>query len=337
MDRIMAIVKADAYSHGLERVEAAIGDSVHSFGVACIGEAEQLRKAGFQAPIYLLGPVLPQEVDHVVQAGFRPPISTIEEAIRFQDAAQRHAIELPVQWTLDTGMGRVGTLPSEVSNFIALWPHWKNLRLESIATHYPSADEDAVFTQAQAGRFREMVAELARQGIHPEFVHLANSAGHLGYDCGPNEVVRAGLMLYGISPLPEFQSGLRPVLQWKTNVSLVRELPAQWGVSYGRTFITQSPTKVATIAVGYADGYSRHLSNRGATVLIQGEECPILGRVTMDQILADVTHLNHSPSAGDEVVLLGTQGKKSISANDLAKKAGTIPWEIFTSIRARQG
>lgn len=330
---IMAVVKADGYGHGALRMAGALAEKIHSFGVACVGEAEALRADGIHAPIYLLSPSLPDEQERVVAGGFRPIISTLEEGDAFEAIAERLNQILPIQWSLDTGMGRLGTLPSEVPKMIPCFSNWRHLSLESITSHFPSADEDSLFTTEQAQLFKDTLAFLLKAGLKPKFTHICNSAGLLGYSAGITEVARAGLLLYGTSPLPQFQSKLHPVLTWKTSVTLVRNLPADWGVSYGRTFVTDRPTLVATLAAGYADGYLRHLSNQGAEVLINGRRCPILGRVTMDQIMADVSHLPIPPSPGDEVVLLGKSGDEEITANELASKAGTIPWEIYTSIR----
>lgn len=331
----MAIVKADAYGHGMARMARAIANEVHSFGVACVGEAGQLREAGILTPIFLLSPALPQEMADVVQGRFRPPISTLAEGAAFNALAHDAGVILPVQWNLDTGMGRIGTLPSDWKKFAPNWTKWPQLRLESICTHYPSADEDPAFTRAQGQAFRAIISEMDSMGIHPDFVHLANSAGALGFTVKPNELLRTGLLLYGASPLPEFQPKLRPVLTWKTSVALVRQLPEGWGVSYGSTHLTQRPTQVATLAVGYADGFLRHLTHSGAAVLIHGQRCPLLGRVTMDQIMVDVSHLSPLPQPGSEVVLLGSQGTEAITVSELASQAGTIPWEIFTSIRSK--
>ncbi|MDP9292413.1 MAG: alanine racemase, partial [Verrucomicrobiota bacterium] len=161
-----------------------------------------------------------------------------------------------------------------------------------------------------------------------------NSAGILRFSAHSRAIVRAGLILYGVSPLPEFQKLLEPVMTLKTRVTLVRDLGAGRGISYGRTFITPSPMRVATLAVGYADGYPRHLSNTGAEVLVRGNRCALLGRVTMDQIMIDVTALP-GVEIGDEAVLIGRQGSNEIPAAELAQKAGTIPWEIFTGISSR--
>ena len=312
----------------------ALAGKVHSFGVACVGEAEALRAAGVGETIYLLSPTLPGEGRRVVEGGFRPAISTMEEAQAFDEIARTSGSRLPVQWVLDTGMGRMGTLPADLKNMAANWRKWTHLELESIASHFPSADEDPDFTSAQANDFRQTVALLRKQGLAPKFVHVANSAGLQGWPLPQGEIVRVGLALYGIAPVAKFQSELQPSLTWKTQISLVREVPADWGISYGRTHVTKRPTLVATLAAGYADGYLRHLSGKGADVLIHGQRCPILGRITMDQMMVDVTHLSPTaPTPGTEVVLLGQQGNESITAVELAHKAGTIPWEIFTSIR----
>jgi alanine racemase len=331
----MAVVKADAYGHGVARMAAACAGRVHSFGVACLDEAEQLRATGVLEPIYLLGPVLPQERGRVLSGAFRPVISTLEEGTAFEKMAGESGTQLSVLWSLDTGMGRIGTLPEEVPELSAAWEHWSHLHLDSIGSHFPSADEDHAFTERQSQEFHTTVQDLQRKGLRPEYIQLNNSAGIMGYDTPPRELVRAGLMLYGVAPFPEMQPELVPVLTWKTSITLVRKLPAHWGVNYGRTFITEEPTWAATLAVGYADGYQRALSNQGAEVLIQGQRCPLLGRVTMDQIVVNVSHLEPLPVPGDEVVLLGAQGAEEITAAELATKAGTIPWEIFTAIKAR--
>lgn len=329
----MAVIKADAYGHGAVRMAMALTGQVHSFGVACVGEAEALRASGILEKIYLLSPTLPCERQRVVAGGFRAALSTADEATAFDALAQAVGLVLPVQWVLDTGMGRVGTLPEDLESMACGWSRWSHLEMESIASHFPSADEDAVFTMEQAGKFRDTVAALELRGLRPKFIHLANSAGLQGWPVPAGEVVRVGLALYGVAPQAQHQPTLQPALTWKTQVSLVRELPANWGVSYGRTFVTQRPTLVATLALGYADGYLRHLSHQRTEVLIQGQRCPVLGRITMDQTVVDISHLPSTPVAGTEAVVLGRQGEEEITAAELARKAGTIPWEIFTSIR----
>jgi alanine racemase len=207
---------------------------------------------------------------------------------------------------------------------------------EGLCSHFPSADEDETFTQAQVERFHDLVQVGWDAGFLPGWVHLGNSAGLLGYPPADFcNLSRPGLALYGVSPLPDKQDQLRPALTWKTRVLMVRELPAGHGISYGRTKILEKPTQVATLACGYGDGYPRQVSGKGAAVLIHGQRCPLLGRVTMDQIMVDVTGLAEPVKLGEEAVLLGTQGNETISAMDLAKQADTIAWHIFTGITAR--
>jgi alanine racemase len=209
-----------------------------------------------------------------------------------------------------------------------------NLRIHSVSTHMPVSNEDAGFTRDQLLRFRNVV-ERFRKEVPGEYkAHVLQSAGTLAFNETPHEIVRAGIMLYGISPLPEFQKLLRPALIWKTRIALIRDMPAGHGISYGRTFITPGKMRVATLSAGYADGYPRHLSNRDAAMLVRGQRCPLLGRVTMDLMMIDVSHIAEA-AVGDEVVLMGRQGNEEISVTELAERAETITWEIVTRIGSR--
>ncbi len=237
-----------------------------------------------------------------------------------------------VEIKVDTGMGRMGVLAADLPALRARVEGLPALRLAGVVTHLPSPDEDAAFTTEQLERFAQLATNLP-PGVH---IQAQNSAGLIGYPRDGCNLVRPGLMLYGSSPLPDFQSRLRPALTLKTRVTLVRDLPAGWGVSYGRTFVTPRPMRVGTLAAGYADGYQRHLSNAGTDVLVRGRRCPLLGRVTMDQIMIDLSALPEV-GPGEEVVLLGRQGREEILAAELAQRAGTIPWEIFTGLTTRVG
>jgi len=330
--KVMAVVKANAYGHGLGPVARALDGHVEMFGVANVAEGEELRTHVPGAPVFILGPALPEERQRIVAGRFVPSISTIKEARAY--AALAGAEPLAVHLLIDTGMGRVGILESEsvaaAPEILAL----RGLAVTGLTSHLPVADEDDAFTREQLSRFHQIVGQLRTLGLAQPVVHIENSAGIIAYPMQAGDLVRAGLMIYGSSPLPEFQPKLRPVMTWKARITLVRNMPAGHGISYGRTFITKVPTRVATLAVGYADGYQRHLSNRGAEVLIRGHRCSVLGRVTMDQILADVTALPQVEE-GDEAVLMGRQGEEEILAAELAQKAGTIPWEIFTGVGRR--
>jgi alanine racemase len=231
-------------------------------------------------------------------------------------------------------MGRVGILERDAvaaaREILAL----RGLAVTGLASHLPVADEDDAFTRGQLERFHGIVGQLRSLGVAQPVVHVENSAGIIAYPAQAGDMVRAGLMIYGSAPIPEFQPKLRAVMTWKTRITLIRHMPAGHGISYGRTFITPGPMRIATLAVGYADGYQRHLTHRGAEVLIHSQRCPVLGRVTMDQILVDVTALP-KVETGDEAVLMGRQGDEEIFAAELAQKSGTIAWEIFTGVGRR--
>ncbi|MBU6302087.1 MAG: alanine racemase [Verrucomicrobia bacterium] len=326
---IMAVVKADAYGHGLANVAGALSGLVSSFGVANPGEA---RVVAGQAPgdIFLLGPVLPQERDSLASPRLVVAISTLAEAEAL------NALGFPVRAHLcvDTGMGRMGCLPEEARALGLAVSAMPNLRLEGVCTHFPSADEDAGFTRHQIAGLRGVL-----EGLPPAAgaVHLSNSAGILEYmeDQPFASLVRPGLMLYGLCPTGAHQGELEPVLSLRSRLTLVRLLPAGHGVSYGGTHVTNRPTLVATVGIGYADGYPRQVSNRGAQVLLQGRRCPVLGRVTMDQIMVDVSDLPVRPEPGDVVTLIGREGGERILASEVADWAGTISWEILTGLTSR--
>jgi alanine racemase len=198
----------------------------------------------------------------------------------------------------------------------------------------PVSNEDADFTRDELARFRNVLAQFRAEVPGDYKAHVLQSTGTLAFNDWPQEIVRAGIMLYGISPLPEFQRLLRPVMTWKTRIALIRNMPAGHGISYGRTFITPRPMRVATLSAGYADGYPRQISNRGVAMLVRGKRCPLLGRVTMDLMVIDVSDLPEA-EVGDEVVLMGRQDIEEISATDLAELAGTITWDIVTRIGSR--
>jgi len=209
-----------------------------------------------------------------------------------------------------------------------------DLTIGGVNTHLPVADEDEQYTREELGRFQGVLAGLREIGVDVPYLHALSSAGLFRFPHHAGTMVRAGLMLYGISPVAEYQAQLRPALTLKTRITLIRDMPAGHGISYGRTYVTPRPMHVATLAIGYADGYQRHLSNQGTDVLIHGQRCPLLGRVTMDQIMVDVSHVTEA-AIGDEAVLIGVSGGEDILATELATKAGTIAWEIFTSIGTR--
>jgi alanine racemase len=327
---LMVVVKAGAYGHGLEEVARALaGENIAFIGVANVGEARRVRKAGVETPIYLLGPTWAGEREEIVSRDWTACLSSMDEARHFNDLAAAAGKRLKVHLAVDTGMGRGGFVLEALPEAMAALDGLANLEIEGIGSHLPSADEDPEFTHGQIATFHGI---LEKTGGTARFKwrHLLNSAGLLGYERGACNLARPGLMLYGVSPLPGFQEKLATVMTLKSRVTLLRMLPAGHGVSYGRQFVTTRPTRVATVGIGYGDGYPRHVSGKGADVFIQGRRCPILGRVTMDQIMVDVTEVS-DVCEGDEVEMFGP----NIPVAEIADKAGTIAWEIFTGITPR--
>ena len=332
--KIMAVVKANAYGHGAAGVVDALAGKVALFGVANLAEAEEIFPHAGGRPICLLSGTLPAEHAAIVRRGFIPVVSSFEEAAQFAThAPQASGGRVNVHLSVDTGMGRLGVWQEDaiaVARKIMALP---GIAITGIGSHLPVADEDPDFTREQLARFHGLVARLRDIGLGDALAHVENSAGLLAFPNVAGTLARPGLALYGESPLPEFQAQLTPALTWKTRVLVVRDFGKGRGVSYGREFITPAPMRIATLAVGYADGYPRQLSAKNAAVLIGGKRCVILGRVTMDQIMADVTGVDASP--GDEAVLIGTQGGETIPVRELATLAGTIVWDIFTGIGQR--
>ncbi|MEY2561650.1 MAG: alanine racemase [Verrucomicrobiota bacterium] len=326
---VLAVVKANAYGHGLVGVSEAVASAVQLFGVANLEEALALRTADLPHPIIILGPALPAERSTIVEREFIPTISTIDEAEAFDRIGP-----VSINFKVDTGMGRMGVPENESLAAFEKISASRNLRVHSVSTHMPVSNEDSGYTRDQLARFRRVLEQFRAKVPGDYKAHVLQSAGTLAFNDTPHEIVRAGVMLYGISPLPEFQNLLRPVMTWKTRIALIRDMPAGHSISYGRTFITPREMRVATLSAGYADGYPRHLSNRDATVLVRGKLCPLLGRVTMDLMMIDVSDVKDA-SVGDEVVLMGRQGGEEISATELAERADTITWEIITRIGSR--
>ncbi len=349
---ILAVVKANAYGHGLIGVAETLADKVQLFGVANLEEAIALRES-FSHPIVILGPALPTERLAIAAHGFIPTISNLEEAEDFSRLGSNPRFSpvpgqgeeatapgegrcVSINFKVDTGMGRMGALEEEACDVLKKVSSLANIGVHSVSTHLPVSGEDADYTRDQLLRFGEMMTRF-RAAIPTDYkVHVLQSAGLLGFaeHASSFDMVRAGIVLYGISPLPEFQKLLKPVMTWKTRISLVRNMPKGSSISYGRTFITPRKMRVATLSAGYADGYPWHLSNREAAVLVQGQRCAILGRVTMDLMMIDVSKIDNA-RVGDEVVLMGRDGSEEISCAELARTAGTIPWEITTRIGAR--
>lgn len=326
---VMAVVKANAYGHGLEEVAKVLADGIDVFAVASLGEAIQLRGIVKKIPILLLSAALPSEYREIGRRGFIPTLSSVKEATLFAKHAPKGA---PVHFKVDTGMGRLGALPEQaVPTLKAILK--SGLTVHSLSTHLSSADSDRKTTKRQLNIFAHLLEDL--QKLAPDAaIHALNSAGAMLHASEEGDLIRVGLALYGVSPIPSFQSLLRPVLSWKARITFLNDVPKGHRISYGGTFTAPRPMRIALLPAGYADGYPRQLSGKGAGVLIRGQRCPVLGRVTMDQIMADVTKVR-SVKVGDEAVLVGKQGREELTATEIAAKAGTIPWHLFCGITGR--
>jgi alanine racemase len=328
---LLAVVKANGYGHGMAGVAQALAEDAQLFGVANLEEATELR-AALPHPIIILGPALPQERAIIADRGFIPSISTFEEAQDFDRVAA--GAQVAINLKVDTGMGRMGVPEGEALEVFKKVSGLPRIRIHSVSTHLPVSNEDAEYTRDELLRFDNIVKQFRAAAPGNFKAHVLQSAGLLAFADALFDVVRAGIILYGISPLPEFQKLFKPAMTWKTRIALVRNMPKGTSISYGRTFITPRKMRIATLSAGYADGYPRHLSNRDAAVLVRGHRCALLGRVTMDLMMIDVSNID-GVQAGDEVVLMGRDGNEEVSCAELAQRAGTITWEITTRIGRR--
>jgi alanine racemase len=329
---IIAVVKADGYGHGGPEIAKTLAPDVEQFGVATLGEARAVRAAVPQKDILILSPSLPAERAMVVQEGFIPVVSSTAEAKAYGHLSQGKPARIHL--CIDTGMGRIGVWQEEALTTAKEIASIEGVEVESVSTHLPVADTDPDFTKAELQAWDELVVQL-RPILPKAKFHALNSAASLERAQHAADRVRPGLALYGISPLPDFHQRLRPVMTLKTAITLVRDVGPGRGISYGRDFITTKPMRIATLAMGYADGYPRQTSNQGALVLIRGKRCPILGRITMDQFMVDVTDLPRDVAPGEEVVLFGKQGDEEITVGEVAAWAGTITWDVLTRLGKR--
>lgn len=337
---MIAVIKTDGYGHGAVRLAKELEQFsfVWGYAVATIEEAVELREAGLKKRILILGYVFPEAYETVIQNQITPTVFDTESAELLNREAQKQGKKIPVHIKVDTGMARIG-LPAakegiETVKKIAALGY---LTIEGIFTHLAKADEwDHAPAQQQIDRFKAFCGELERDGIVVPLKHCANSAGILEFESAKMDLMRAGIIIYGLVPSDEVPAdtvALKPVLSWKSAVTYVKTLPAGVPVSYGGTYITSGETKVATIPVGYGDGYPRLLSNHGA-VLIRGKRAPIIGRVCMDQFMVDVTKIE-GVRRGDTVILIGSDQEEEIRIEELAKLCGTIHYEIACNINKR--
>jgi len=338
---VMPVIKADAYGHGMLRVaECLSAAGCKYWGVSNATEGMALRAAEFKQKILLFESTLVSEAKDIVEYKLTPTVCSLEMAHALDHSAHQAGIQIPVHIKIDTGMGRLGVNEEQALGFVqAFQQECPNLVLEGIYTHFPVADTDRDFTLGQMRRFRDMVYLLENQFITFSFVHAGNSMGLGDYKSDLFNLARPGIMLYGIHPLEDLKKkiSLKPVMSVKTRIIFVQTIAKGRGISYGHTFKAKEDITVAVLPIGYSNGYLRSLSNK-AFVLVAGVRCPVVGRVTMDQIIVDITAATLSgriPKVGDEAVIMGTQKGESISVDELAQWADTISYEILCSLGNR--
>ncbi len=322
--KIMGIVKADAYGHGaVEVADTILSQGVEYLGVACITEAMQLRQAGISAPILVLSEPVSNVVDDILNLDVTQTVYSLPFARMLSNAALSRNKKVNVHIKVDTGMSRIGVHPDDAVQLIASITHMEGINVEGLFTHFARADEpESGFTEVQFERFMQVVQALKNEKIPvPPLLHTANSAAIRSFPRTHLNMVRAGIMLYD------------DVLMFKAHVAHLKKVPAGTPISYGSTFVTEKVSEIATISVGYADGYDRALSNKG-TVLIKGKRYPIVGRICMDMCMSDITGAE-DVQVGDEVVLIGAQGAEQIKIDELSAQLGTITYEVMCGIGKR--
>jgi len=331
-------IKADAYGHGaiiITRQLKSLG--YKTFGVADVEEGMALVQAGIPATYIVLSEALPEHCQALVAHSFEPTISTLNMAEALAREAEKAGKRISVHVKVDTGMGRLGIQPEDVRNFLEQCQAFPALHIRGLMSHFPRADEaDKEYSLEQLGRFRRVLEGTQEYGI--EVRHIANSAAIFDLPDSYLDVARPGIAIYGLHPSGEIANSrvnaLKPVLEWTTRIVFLKEVSAGMGLSYGHAYHTKRPSLIATVPVGYGDGLNRNLSNN-CTVLVHGVRCPQVGRITMDLTLLDVTALRGNVQLGDEVVIIGRQGAEEVTADELARKLGTINYEIVTGISHR--
>ncbi|TDO86493.1 alanine racemase [Halanaerobium saccharolyticum] len=335
--KIAAVVKANAYGHGAVRVAQKLSQlGVEYFCVGSPDEGIELRKAGITEPILVLAEVLPDQYDDIIQGDLIQTAACSETLEALNEAGIRAAKTIKVHLKIDTGMGRIGFFPEKLPEVYTSAQKLDNIQIEGVFSHLAAADEEnKEFSYLQLQKFNSALEKIKNAGFHLPLVHIANSAAVIDLKESSLDLVRPGIMLYGLLPSAELnqEADLKPLLSFKTRVVQLRQLPAGSAVSYGSTYKTENEEKLAVLPIGYKDGYPRLLSNQGE-VLIKGKRAPIRGRVCMGQTIVSVDQIENV-EVGDEVVLIGKQGAEEISASEIARLCGTINYEIVCGLSER--
>lgn len=335
--KLLAVIKADAYGHGAVELGRLLDDKCDFFGVACIEEAVELKKADLKTPVLILGYVSPEMFDTVVKYDIRVPIFSFDDAAALSAEAVRQGKTVPFHFCVDTGMSRIGfQVSAESADICARIVRLPNIQAEGLFSHFATADEsDLTKAVAQRDRYKAFVQMLSDRGVEIPIKHLNNSAGIMNFD-EYFDMCRMGIITYGLYPSDEVDKKLleiKPVMSWLTHISHIKTLEKGREISYGGTYVTAGPRVIATIPVGYADGYPRCLSNKGR-VIINAQYAPIVGRVCMDQFMVDVTDIDNV-SIGTDVILIGRQGEAELSMEEVSAQAYSFNYELPCRISRR--
>ena len=332
--KIAAVVKADAYGHGAIKIAKKLDNlGVEYFCVGSPDEGVELREAGIEKPILVLAEVLESQYKDILKGNLIQTAASKKTLNSLNQYAEKMNENIKVHLKIDTGMGRIGFFPEKISDIFELAQNLKNIEVEGIFSHFARADEyNKDFSYQQLEKFKRAVKKIKRIASKDLLYHIANSAAVIDLPETSFDLVRPGIMLYGMEPSQELKNknNLQPLLSFKTRVTEIRELPAGFPVSYGSTYKTKAKEKMAVLPVGYKDGYPRLLSNKGE-VLINNKRVPIRGKICMGQTIVSIDHLNNV-EIGDEVVLIGSQGEEEIKAAEIAEKCGTINYEIICNL-----
>jgi len=333
--KILAVVKANAYGHGMLEVSNAISSMVDHFGVATVDEAIFLRKNKIKLPILVMSAILADEAASVIDYDLTATVFSIDLAKRLDQEAGKRNKKACIHIKVDTGMGRIGIWHEEFCEFLNNIKDLEDLIIEGIYTHFPSAEEDDDFTSKQIDIFNNILMQAESTGLGIPLKHASNSAAIVKFKSAHFNLTRPGLMIYGVYPDTRLRSiiKLKPALSLKSKLTYIKKVKKGRSISYGRTFTASKDTIIGTIPIGYADGYPHALSNK-AKVLINGEFVSVIGRICMDQMMVELDTLPNA-KIGDEVVLIGTQGSNSIEVEEIASLIDTISYEILCSISPR--
>lgn len=336
--QILAIVKADAYGHGAVTIsEALVRNGIQYLGTALVEEAIELRDAGIKIPIIVLGGIFEEQIPKIAEYNLTPVVYQEGFLKAIANEAGNINRQINIHIKIDTGMGRIGVLPYEAVDFVKKAASQKNIKVEGIMTHFADADlADKAYAEKQTAEFTAIVNKINKEGIDMPYQHISNSAALIGFENNKFNMARPGIMLYGYAPFSKGKEGglnLIPVMSLKTKILHLKRVLAGTYISYGRTFVAKRESIIATLPIGYADGYSRALSNKGS-VIVKGKKAPIAGRVCMDMTMIDVTDID-GVDVNDEVVLIGKQGKETITADDIAMLANTISYEVLCCVGKR--